>query len=416
MSKSNGIFQRGSSHYLRVVLPKTHPLRSSYKSGKVIISLGACSYREALTLAVIKRANIMESTESIKTQTIKSNLVSSKCNPSAYYLRDVFERWRESKPRSSDAFNACMRALLLYEEQTKNPLLNELKRVQGDSFRAWLQHPERKTTSKTAHDRFTWVKTLLKYAYLDLECISRHPWEGIELVKETTNRRRPWTNAELQTLFEQDLFIKHRLPSDKKSGVDAAYWIPLLGIYTGARLSELVQLQIKDVLIKDEIPAISISNLGTGQQLKTSASVRTIPIHSELIRLGFLNYLDNIRNEGHESLWQKLNKRKDKPGGYFSNWFSEFRNSIGLTGYPDFHCFRHTVRSQLGEAEVPEHVIDAILGHEIKGSTGTKVYTHRTLKTLKQAIELSAVSRHKSLAMLKRYYHPNPELLAEKLG
>jgi integrase len=347
MSKSNGIFQRGSSHYLRVVLPKTHPLRSSYKSGKVVISLGACSYREALTLAVIKRANIMESTESIKTQTIKSNLVSSKRTPSAYYLRDVFERWRESKPRSSDAINACMRALLLYEEQTKNPLIHEITRAQGDSFRAWLQQPERKTTSKTAYDRFTWVKTLLKYAYLDLEFISRHPWEGIELVKETTNRRRPWTNAELLKLFGQDLFTKHKLPSDKKSGFDAAYWIPLLGIYTGARLSELVQLQIKDVLIKDDIPVISISNLGTGQQLKTSASVRTIPIHSELIRLGFLNYLDNIRNEGHESLWPKLNKRKDKPGGYFSNWFSEFRNSIGLTGYPDFHCFRHTVRSQL---------------------------------------------------------------------
>ena len=88
-----------------------------------------------------------------------------------------------------------------------------------------------------------------------------------------------------------------------------------------------------------------------------------------------------------ESLWPKLSQRKNKPGGYFSNWFGEYRASIGLLGYPDFHCFRHTVRSQLGEAEVPEHVIDSILGHEIKGSTGTKIYTHRTLKTLKNAIE-----------------------------
>jgi hypothetical protein len=35
---------------------------------------------------------------------------------------------------------------------------------------------------------------------------------------------------------------------------------------------------------------------------------------------------------------------------------------------------------------------------------------------LPNVIELSAVSGHKSLAMLKRYYHPNPEALAEKLG
>ena len=40
----------------------------------------------------------------------------------------------------------------------------------------------------------------------------------------------------------------------------------------------------------------------------------------------------------------------------------------------------------------------------------------RLAKKLPNLIELSAVSGHKSLAMLKRYYHPNPELLAEKLG
>ena len=153
-------------------------------------------------------------------------------------------------------------------------------------------------------------------------------------------------------------------------------------------MSELAQLRTGDILLSNEIPAISISNLGINQQVKTSASIRTIPIHSELIRLGFIKYVINIKNKDADSLWPTLNQRKDKPGGYFSNWFGEYRGSLGLVGYPDFHCFRHTVRSQLGEAEVPEHVIDSILGHEIKGSTGTKVYTHRTLKTLKNSIEL----------------------------
>jgi integrase len=39
----------------------------------------------------------------------------------------------------------------------------------------------------------------------------------------------------------------------------------------------------------------------------------------------------------------------------------------------------------------------------------------RMAEKLPNVIELSAVSGHKSLAMLKRYYHPNPEQLAEKL-
>lgn len=385
MANSNGIFKRGSSHYLRVVLPKTHQLVNTYKSGKVIISLGACSYREALTAGAIKRAQILEAKEPLIPATINS--APSSGTPSAYYLRDIYDRWVKSKPLSSDAINTCMRALLLYEEQTGNPPLHLLTRAQGDSFRAWLQEPERKTASKTAYDRFTWVKTLLKYAYRDLELISRHPWVGIELFKEITKQRRPWSETELQTLFGQPLFQEYVLPKDWRAGSDAAYWIPLLGLYTGARLSEIAQLRTSDILLADEIPTLSISNMGANQQVKTSASIRTIPIHSELIRLGFIDYAQNIKNEGKDSLWPHLKQRKDKPGGYFSNWFGEYRASIGLFGYPDFHCFRHTVRSQLGEAEVPEHVIDSILGHEIKGSTGTKIYTHRTLKTLKNAIE-----------------------------
>ena len=386
MANSNGIFKRGSSHYLRVVLPKTHQLINTYRSGKIIVSLGACSYREALTAAAIKRAQILEAKEPLIPAT--RNSAPSSGTPSAYYLRDIYDRWVKSKPLSSDAINTCMRALLLYEEQTGNPPLHLLTRAQGDSFRAWLQEPERKTASKTAYDRFTWVKTLLKYAYRDLELISRHPWEGIELFKEIIKQRRPWSETELQTLFGQPLFQEYVLPKDWRAGSDAAYWIPLLGLYTGARLSEIAQLRTSDILLADEIPTLSISNMGANQQVKTSASIRTIPIHSELIRLGFIDYAQNIKNEGKDSLWPYLKQRKNKPGGYFSNWFGEYRASIGLVGYPDFHCFRHTVRSQLSESEVPEHLIDSILGHEIKGSTGTKIYTHRTLRTLKNTIEL----------------------------
>jgi integrase len=40
----------------------------------------------------------------------------------------------------------------------------------------------------------------------------------------------------------------------------------------------------------------------------------------------------------------------------------------------------------------------------------------RLAEKLPNLIELSAVSGHRSLAMLKRYYHPNAELLAQKIA
>jgi hypothetical protein len=90
-------------------------------------------------------------------------------------LRDVYARWTGSKPRTQDTINACLRSVVLFEEFTGNTPITQLTREQGDGFRAWLQHPDRKTTSKTARDRLVWVKSLLKYACRDLELISRNP-------------------------------------------------------------------------------------------------------------------------------------------------------------------------------------------------------------------------------------------------
>ncbi len=99
----------------------------------------------------------------------------SKAAAKPHRLRDVFARWKASKPRSEDSWHAALRSIALYEEFTGNPPLAELTREQGDGFRTWLQHPDRKTTSKTAHDRLTWAKSLINYAFRDLELINRNP-------------------------------------------------------------------------------------------------------------------------------------------------------------------------------------------------------------------------------------------------
>ena len=49
--------------------------------------------------------------------------------------------------------------------------------------------------------------------------------------------------------------------------------------------------------------------------------------------------------------------------------------------------------------------------HDLRHTAAT-----RLAEKLPNLLELSAVTGHKSLAMLKRYYHPNPQQLALKLG
>ena len=384
MAVNIGVFLRKNKYYLRVMLPKEHPLHAHYKSGKVVISLEGQTFREAQLEASFRRAEVL-SNQFVIPKAKKQGLIipiTSRC-----YLRDVYERWLHSQTRSHDSIIACKRSLALYEEFTLNPYIKDLTRDQGDGFRSWLQHPDRKTASKTARDRLIWVQSLLNYATVELELLPRNPWQGINLKYSTTEKRRPWTEGELRILFSSEVFTKDKPLKDWRAGSEAAYWLPILGLYTGARISELTQLRACDIKSESDISYIEITNDGVNQKLKTAASNRKIPVHSLLIKLGFMEYVKRIQLANHDSLWPKLPMRTNKAGGYFSNWFGEYRGKIGLVGYPDFHCFRHSVRTKLLEADIKEQLIDMIVGHEIRGSTGAKVYSHRTLATLRDAIE-----------------------------
>ena len=398
MSQLTGLFRRGTAYYLRIVLPNGHPLKEQLKCGRFVTSLGACSYREALRRGMLKRAEVLcgvdigqPGTTHAAQRPAPSHVTvetppSPPPRPDALTLRQVYQRWLASKRASKDTAAACLRAVILCEDCLGGDLdVRALTRAQGDTFRSWLLLMG--ATSKTSRDRFTWVKSLLKYATRDLEALPRSPWEGLDIAQKVTARRRPWTPQELSTLFGQPLFTRYELPGETKAGRDAAYWIPLIGLYTGARVGELAQLRVSDVKTEGPVAFLSISDDGDNQQVKTDSSVRTIPIHAELIRLGLLDYVRIVQRSGATVLWPDLKFRDGKPGGYFSAWFGTFRRTTGLVeSCPDFHCFRHSVRTAMSQAGIDHKVQDQVTGHKTQGSVGTRVYQHVTDAELVKAI------------------------------
>ncbi|WP_418133103.1 DUF6538 domain-containing protein [Variovorax sp. 375MFSha3.1] len=301
-------------------------------------------------------------------------------------LRDVFDRWKVSgsKTRSADSIAACDRALRQFEEQHKDIALSAITREVGDSYQAFLR-TQRSIASKTARDRLTALKSLLKYADETLAWIPRHPWKSLDIKTRTENPRRPWTDEELKVLFASPLHTTYALPKARNGGREAAYWIPLLGLYTGARLGELCQLRTVDVQKIGDIHVLVVTDDGESQRVKTQAGRRSVPIHRELIRLGFLRYVEGVRAASSESLWPSLPIRAGKPSDFFGRWFLAHRKPLGLE--PSFHYFRHTVRPLMRRAGFSESTQDKITGHETKGSIGSTVYDHWTLKELQEAIE-----------------------------
>jgi len=232
-------------------------------------------------------------------------------------LRDVYDRWKVSgaTARSADYIAAIGRAVAQFEGQHPAFPLESFNGDLGDAYRAWLVATCK--TPKTARDRLTAIKSLLKFATETLEWLPKQPWRGMEIKATTTNKRRPWTTEELVTLFGTPLHQRGTLPDHPMAGGQAAYWVPLLGLFTGARLGELCQLRTVDVQTVSGLPVLVLTDDGEDQSIKSEAGHRTVPIHSELLRLGCLEYVETIKATGKDSLWPSMRLRKSKPSDYF---------------------------------------------------------------------------------------------------
>ena len=145
--------------------------------------------------------------------------------------------------------------------------------------------------------------------------------------------------------------------------------MPLLALFTGARMEELCQLYVSDVK-RNEKQGIWYFDFNTegGKTYKTQSSIRTTPLHNELIKCGFLDYVKAMESRKEKRLFPdiKLSSR----GRFSDNFSTKVNRYIDAVGIDergkDFHSFRHTIKTALRLANVEEQYIDALVGHENK--------------------------------------------------
>ncbi len=145
---------------------------------------------------------------------------------------------------------------------------------------------------------------------------------------------------------------------------EAAFWVPMLCMFTGARLTEICGLEIADIGREMEVDYIFIRHNKT-RRLKRDTSIRKVPIHSKLLEFGFMDYLEAQRRTGQDRVFEKINAAGTSISSAWSAWWSRYlRKKIGiLDPRVNFHSFRHTVKRELLDKEVRESMVDAILGH-----------------------------------------------------
>ena len=216
-------------------------------------------------------------------------------------------------------------------------------------------------------------------------------FEGMKVAKakNSETERKPFAPDQARLIYSELI--------EDLSGLvrkDSHKWGMLLGMFTGARLNEICQLDIADVQQDGETWYLNITDEGDDtKRIKSKAGRRRVPIHAELIRLGFLDFVESRRTGAR--LFPDYSYSAN--GGYGRNlgrWCNEsFLPKLGIK-QPGlvFHSLRHTVVTRLGQAGVPEPIIQCVVGHARSGVT-QEVYLREgyTLAQLKEAIDRFAI-------------------------
>jgi integrase len=145
---------------------------------------------------------------------------------------------------------------------------------------------------------------------------------------------------------------------------EAAKWIPLLALFTGARLEELGRLHVSDVRTEAGVLYLSINVEDHGKHIKTANSLRKVPVHPQLIELGFVEYVAARRRAGDLRLFPDLKSQQEQVTAGFSTWWGRYTEDLGITDKRKvFHSFRHGVKRALRNAGVDQTLFDALQGH-----------------------------------------------------
>lgn len=208
------------------------------------------------------------------------------------------------------------------------------------------------------------------------------------------DQRPMWARADLGRLFKTPVWAgcksegRRSMPGTQIIR-DEKFWLPLIAVFSGARQEEICQLHAEDIRQEEGVWVFDI-NARPPRKLKNRSAVRLVPIHGELIRIGFLRYVDEQREAGNARIFPNLHPggADDRLGHGFTKWFTRYRRDVKLyeTG-KDFHSFRHSATTFLHQGGASDSVVDRLTGHTTPGETAR--YNKSTdIGQLKAAIEL----------------------------
>ncbi len=338
--------------------------------------------------------------KSISTQPLINTVPTPQSEHVSFYVEDYFSDMKEGKDSLTDATMEKYRVSVNdFIEIIGDKSVMDVDHKDGRYFREKLHclptHRTKTYKDKTASELFALklprdeclskdtIKHRLNHVRRYLEWLvvrkfaTDNPLKGVSVVSE--NKSYPaYTDDDLARLFKSPIYdIQH--PKCRGIGTQSRWWLLLLATFTGARIGELCQLRITDVVSSDGLLCLSIND-DDFKTLKTGAAKRLIPVHPALLELGFSEYITALKGREEDRLLPSIPAPTNakKAGAAASDWYGQKYHPVYLKSFKKegkvFHSFRHTFIQSAMSANAEMSKLQQMVGHESKEMGATMIY------------------------------------------
>ncbi len=220
---------------------------------------------------------------------------------------------------------------------------------------------KKKFAPESINKQFDALASIVQIAIEELDVRTNNPFSSMQLKSNGPKYRKRYTEEDLNRIIKSINFVRTR-PEFRTSPM---FWIPLIAMFTGARLEEIGQLDVSDIQKYKDIYYISFNEYDETKSIKTG-KIKEIPIHQELIKIGFLYYYKKMKAENNKKLFPTLKFNGVNYTAKFSKDFSKYMRKHIIQQddrRKPIHAIRHSFKFACINSDVPKEFVDKFLGH-----------------------------------------------------
>jgi len=211
------------------------------------------------------------------------------------------------------------------------------------------------------------LNSIFKWAVKE-QWMGRNPVDGLRVKDQVqaADKRDPFTGEQLSKIFNAAPWVLGGAPKEKPIN----YWGPLIALFHGMRRGEIAMLETAFVR---EVEGRTVMLIQKG---KTKNARRMLPVHRELIRMGFIDYIESRRSDGGRQLFEgETENGSGQWGDSLTDWFSRLIRERGAIGnLLGMHALRHNFQDRLREAGLHGTAVGQELAGRSKGGDTSNNY------------------------------------------